>query len=97
MGRKLSTTGGKQRNKLLCCWTDGDESVWNITVDEGKLNSQLIKHKLQVEELQQAMVKRQKPEDEVKHLKQKLHAQLQIISDLSFKSREDLDRTLSTI
>ena len=94
MGRKLSTTGGKQRNKLLCCWKDGDESVWNFTVDEGDVNSQLMKRKSQVEELQQEMVKRQKLEDEVKDLKLKLHTQSKIISDLSYKKREDLDRNI---
>ena len=87
MGRKLSTTGGKQRNKLLCCWKDGDESVWNFTADEGDVNSQLMKRKRQVEELQQEMVKRQKLEDEVKDLKQKFHTQSQIISHLSLKKK----------
>ena len=40
-----------------------------------------------MEELQQEIVKRQKLEDEVKDLKQKLHMQSQVISDLSFKKK----------
>ena len=56
----------------------------NFTVDEGEVNSQIITRKRQVEELQQEIVERQKLEDEVKDL---IHTQSQVISDLSFKKK----------
>ena len=58
MGRKLSKTGGKQRKELLHRWEEGEESLWNFTVDESEATSQMMAHKRKVEnQLHQERVK----------------------------------------
>lgn len=61
-------------------WEEGKESVWNFTVDTGEVSRQMVVRKRQVEEkLQQQIVKRQRLEEEVKDLKQKVETQSGII------------------
>ena len=88
MGRKLSKTGGKQRKELLHRWEEGEESLWNFTVDESEATSQMMARKRKVEnQLHQERVKRQKLEEKVKDLKQKAEKQSAVISELNFKKK----------
>jgi len=72
LGRGLAKVGGKKCSQQLQRWKEGNESMWNLNVNEVEVNRQLLKRKRQVEvQLAEEVVKQRKFEKRSKKLKSK--------------------------
>ena len=83
MGKLFSRFGGTKRKLQLTKWKDGKESMWDLEVNEGEVNRQLLKRKRVVEtQLDEELSKRKKMEVEVKALRKTSKNQAKVISRL---------------